>query len=88
MKILRPVYHLLVVPLLVPLQLLTMLLRIRTGRLRVARAAGDRGALSIEMALIVMVVVAIAGLVLAALTTLGRDAQSSVPKNLPAGLAS
>ncbi|GAA1241111.1 hypothetical protein GCM10009665_34930 [Kitasatospora nipponensis] len=86
MKTLRSYFHLFLLPLLlplVPLQLATAYLRVHTGRLKAAHAAGDRGALSIEMALIVIVVVAIAGAVLAALTTFGTNAKNKIPSVLP-----
>ncbi|WP_329572742.1 hypothetical protein [Kitasatospora sp. NBC_01266] len=83
MKNLRSLAQLVLLPLLLPLQLGGMLLRVHVGRARSARAEGDRGALSIEMALIVIVVVAIAGAILAAVTSFSNTVKSTVPSTLP-----
>ncbi|MDH6119883.1 hypothetical protein [Kitasatospora sp. GAS204B] len=83
MKTLRTLTQLFLLPLLLPLQLGAMVLRVHAGRARSARAAGDRGALSIEMALIVIVVVAIAGAILAAVTSFSNTVKSTVPSTLP-----
>ncbi|MCX4745240.1 hypothetical protein OG455_06840 [Kitasatospora sp. NBC_01287] len=83
MKTLRTLAHLLLLPVLLPLQVGGMLLRIHVGRARTARADGDRGALSIEMALIVIVVVAIAGSILAAVNSFSGTVKTSIPSTLP-----
>jgi hypothetical protein len=83
MKNLRALAGLFLVSLLLPLQPAMALLRVTVGRAKAARAAGDRGALSIELALIVVVVVAIAGAIVAAVATLGQKAKGSIPQNLP-----
>ncbi|MFI9272689.1 hypothetical protein ACIGXM_18490 [Kitasatospora sp. NPDC052896] len=88
MKSLRSLPRQFLQPLLLPLLLATALLRVHTGRLRAARSAGDRGALSVEMALIVIVVIGIAGAVLAALTTLGGAVSKQVPTTIPNGVHS
>ncbi|MDH6114161.1 hypothetical protein P3T36_000562 [Kitasatospora sp. MAP12-15] len=88
MKTLRSLSVLLLAPLLLPLQLGAMLLRVHTGRARAARAEGDRGALSIEMALIVIVVIGIAGAVLLLINNLGKEVEKKIPPGVPAGLGS
>ena len=55
----------------------------RLGRLRAARAAGDRGAISIELALTIIVMVAIAGAVLLAVKALATKAKNDIPTDLP-----
>ena len=55
----------------------------RLGRLRAARAAGDRGAISIELALTIIVMVAIAGAVLAAVKVLAGKAKDHIPTDIP-----
>ncbi|GAB2720848.1 hypothetical protein [Kitasatospora kifunensis] len=86
MKTLRTLTQQFLWPLLLPLQLGVALLRVHGGRARTARAEGDRGALSIEMALIVIVVVAIAGAVLAAVSNFGTTVKNTVPTTIPTGL--
>ncbi|MDH6133608.1 hypothetical protein P3T37_003004 [Kitasatospora sp. MAA4] len=86
LRTLRTLPVLLLAPLLLTLQLATALLRVHAGRARTARAEGDRGALSVEMALIVIVVIGIAGVVLAALTSLGKSVETKVPSTIPAGV--
>lgn len=86
MKTLRTLTRQFLLPLLLPLTFGVALLRIHGGRARAARAAGDRGALSIEMALIVIVVVAIAGAVLAAVSSFGNTVKKTVPTTIPTGL--
>jgi hypothetical protein len=56
----------------VPLPLVSSIhhLRYRIGRVSVARENRDRGALSIELALLVIVLIVAAGLVVAAITKL------------------
>ncbi|GAA1947420.1 hypothetical protein [Kitasatospora viridis] len=83
MKNLRSLLALLLVPLLLPVQLGTALLRVHVSRAKRARAIGDRGALSIEMALIVVVVVAIAGAVVTLVMNLGQSAKDKIPTTLP-----
>lgn len=68
-----------------PVRLGVPALRYRFGRLRAARLAGDRGAISIELALAVIVVVAIAGAVLALVKTLATNVENRIPKDAPAG---
>ncbi|WP_035795987.1 hypothetical protein [Kitasatospora mediocidica] len=86
MKTLRTLPLLLLAPLMLPLQLAVTLLRVHAGRARVARAEGDRGALSVEMALIIIVVIGIAGAVLAALTKLGNAVEPKIPTAIPSGV--
>ncbi|MFE9425469.1 hypothetical protein ACFYNO_21165 [Kitasatospora sp. NPDC006697] len=83
MKYLRALAALLLLPLILTLQLGSALLRLHVSRAKLARAAGDRGALSIEMALIVVVVVAIAGAVVTVVMKLGQTAKSDMPTTLP-----
>jgi hypothetical protein len=83
LKSARSLATLFLVPLLLPLQLATALLRVHVGRAKAAHAEGDRGALSIEMALIVIVVVAIAGAVVTVVMNLGQKAKSTIPTTLP-----
>ncbi len=68
---------------LLPLQLASLLLHYRMGRLRAARAGGDRGAISIELALAVLALLAIAGGVILAIKTLATDVTNKVPKTDP-----
>ncbi|MFE7559480.1 hypothetical protein [Kitasatospora sp. NPDC057500] len=55
---------------LLPLQFAVMLFHFRMGRAKAARARGDKGAISIELALAVIALVFIAGLVTFALVGL------------------
>ncbi|WP_371501036.1 hypothetical protein OG871_29780 [Kitasatospora sp. NBC_00374] len=73
----------LLLPVLLPVRHGGPVLRYRLGRLRTARAAGDRGAISIELALAVIVMVAIAGAVLLAVKALADKATDNIPKDLP-----
>lgn len=68
---------------LLPVRLGAPVLHHRLGRLRAARAAGDRGAISIELALAVIVMVAIAGGVLLAVKTLATKAKNTIPTDIP-----
>ena len=86
MKTLRSLCQLVLLPVLLPLQLATLQLRIHTGRARTARSEGDRGALSIELALIVIAVVAIAGLVIGAVKGFGDTVKDKVPTAIPSGI--
>ncbi|WP_030392089.1 hypothetical protein [Kitasatospora purpeofusca] len=67
---LKPLVFLLVGVALVPLQFATTLFHFRMGRAKAARARGDKGAISIELALAVIALVFIAGLVVVALVNL------------------
>ncbi|WP_371478261.1 hypothetical protein [Kitasatospora sp. NBC_00315] len=82
---LRQLAGALLLPLLVPLQLGSLLLHHRAGRLRAARAEGDRGAISIELALAVIALMVIAGGVLFAIKSLATNVTSQVPKTAPTG---
>ncbi|MFJ1751365.1 hypothetical protein ACIQBJ_07945 [Kitasatospora sp. NPDC088391] len=75
----------LLLPALLPFQLLRPVLQFRMAKLRTARAAGDRGAISIELALAVIVLVAIAGTVVFAVTQLGTSVRSRIPGSVPDG---
>ncbi|GGQ69650.1 MULTISPECIES: hypothetical protein [Kitasatospora] len=72
-------------PLLFPVHLLRPVLEFRLVKLRAARASGDRGAISIELALAVIVLVAIAGAVVYAITQLGTNVKNKIPQNVPDG---
>ncbi|MFI5529875.1 hypothetical protein ACIA8O_15175 [Kitasatospora sp. NPDC051853] len=61
------------------MQLCMFVLHHRMGRLRAARAAGDRGAISIELALAVVVLVGIAGAIVVAVSTLGKTVKGKIP---------
>ncbi|MER8098912.1 hypothetical protein [Kitasatospora sp. NPDC094016] len=54
-------------PVLLPVQFALLLFTLRLGRLRAARARGDRGAISIELALAIIALVFVAGAVATAL---------------------
>ncbi|MER8182060.1 hypothetical protein [Kitasatospora sp. NPDC094015] len=73
----------LLLPILLPVRLGGPVLQHRLGRLRTARAAGDRGAISIELALAVIVMVAIAGGVLLAVKALATKATDTIPDDIP-----
>ncbi|MFI6443848.1 hypothetical protein [Kitasatospora sp. NPDC050543] len=75
----------LLLPALLPIQLLTMLFHLRAGRLRAARARGDRGAISIELALAIVALVVISIGVVAALTSLAGRVETKVNNQVPAG---
>lgn len=68
----------LLLPLLLPVQLGLVALHYRTGRVRAARAAGDRGAISIELALAVVALVTIAIGVVVALNALATKVKTQV----------
>ncbi|MFF8771134.1 hypothetical protein [Kitasatospora sp. NPDC015120] len=55
---------------LLPIQFALLLFHFRMGRVKAARARGDKGAISIELALAVIALVFIAGLVTVALVSL------------------
>ncbi|MFC9328031.1 hypothetical protein [Kitasatospora sp. NPDC057015] len=80
---LRQLATALLLPLLLPLQLASTLLHFRAGRLRAARAAGDRGAISIELALAVIALMLIAGGVIFAIKSLATDVTSKIPTTDP-----
>ncbi len=73
----------LLLPLFLPVQLALFALHYRIGRVRAARAAGDRGAISIELALAIVALVTVAIGVVAALNALGGKVTKQV-SNLPA----
>ncbi|MGW4652340.1 hypothetical protein [Kitasatospora sp. NPDC004289] len=62
-----------------PVQLCMFAFHYRMGRLRAARATGDRGAISIELALAVVVLVAIAGAIVVAVRSLGSTVKGHIP---------
>ncbi|MEV7025497.1 hypothetical protein [Kitasatospora sp. NPDC093558] len=65
-------------PVLLPVQFALLLFTFRLGRLRAARARGDRGAISIELALAVIALVVVAGAVAAALVFLQQKVTKKV----------
>lgn len=74
-------------PLLLPVQFALLLFTFRLGRLRAARARGDRGAISIELALAIIALVFVAGAVAAALYLLKDKVVKKVEQdpNMPGG---
>ncbi|WP_033222540.1 hypothetical protein [Kitasatospora phosalacinea] len=70
---------------LLPLHLVRPVVEYRLVKLRAARESGDRGAISIELALAVIVLVAIAGTIVYAITQLGQKVQSHIKDDVPAG---
>ncbi|MFJ9517302.1 hypothetical protein ACIRPK_03375 [Kitasatospora sp. NPDC101801] len=62
-----------------PVKLCLFVFHHRVGRVRAARAAGDRGAISIELALAVIVLVGIAVAVLAVVMRLANTVKGKVP---------
>jgi hypothetical protein len=70
-------------PVLLPVHLGMPYLHVRLGRLRAARASGDRGAISIELALAIIVMVTIAGAVLAAVKILANKTEAKIPTDVP-----
>ncbi|MFI6152553.1 hypothetical protein ACIBCA_07670 [Kitasatospora sp. NPDC051170] len=74
-------------PLLLPVQFALLLFTFRLGRLRAARARGDRGAISIELALAIIALVFVAGAVATALYLLKDKVVTKVQQdpNLPGG---
>ncbi|GLW53771.1 hypothetical protein [Kitasatospora phosalacinea] len=70
---------------LLPLHLVRPVLEYRLVKLRAARESGDRGAISIELALAVIVLVTIAGTVVYAISQLGNKVQGDIQKDVPAG---
>ncbi|MFE4516457.1 hypothetical protein ACFRMQ_19960 [Kitasatospora sp. NPDC056783] len=75
-------------PVLLPVQFALLLFTFRLGRLRAARARGDRGAISIELALAIIALVFVAGAVAAALYLLKDKVVDKVKQdpNLPGGV--
>lgn len=80
---LRHLLAALLLPILLPVHLGMPFLHYRLGRLRTARANRDRGAISIELALAIIVMVAIAGGVLLAVKTLAGKAKDRIPTDIP-----
>ncbi|BAJ32186.1 MULTISPECIES: hypothetical protein [Kitasatospora] len=70
---------------LLPLDLFKPLIEYRLAKLRIARGSGDRGAISIELALAVILLVGIAGAVVYAITQLGNTVKAKIPKDSPVG---
>ncbi|MFJ2775749.1 MULTISPECIES: hypothetical protein [unclassified Kitasatospora] len=72
-------------PALLPVQFALLLFHFRVGRLRAARARGDRGAISIELALAIIALVFVAGAVAVALYALKDKVVNKVKEdpNLP-----
>ncbi|MFB7471790.1 hypothetical protein [Kitasatospora sp. NPDC056184] len=72
---------------LLPFQFALMLFHFRMGRAKAARARGDKGAISIELALAVIALVFIAGLVTVALVNLKDNVVKKVEEdpNYPHG---
>ncbi|MGW2250357.1 hypothetical protein ACWCXH_09170 [Kitasatospora sp. NPDC001660] len=68
-------------PVLLPVQFAVLLFTFRLGRLRAARARGDRGAISIELALAVIALVVVAGAVAAALVFLQQKVTKKVEED-------
>lgn len=66
-----------------PVKLCMFVFHHRVGRVRAARAAGDRGAISIELALAIIVLVGIAVAVLAVLVNLANKVKEKVPTDAP-----
>ncbi|MER5639420.1 hypothetical protein ABT095_20985 [Kitasatospora sp. NPDC002227] len=69
---------LLLAALLLPLQFAAPLVQRRIGRVRAARQGGDRGAISIELALAIVALVIVAIGVVAALRVLGKNVTDQV----------
>ncbi|MFB7381058.1 hypothetical protein ACFC6U_16420 [Kitasatospora purpeofusca] len=78
---LQPLVFLLVGAILVPLQFAVTLFHFRMGRAKAARARGDKGAISIELALAVIALVFIAGLVTVALVKLKDNVVKKVEQD-------
>ncbi|MFI8456569.1 hypothetical protein [Kitasatospora sp. NPDC085464] len=74
-------------PALLPVQFALLLFTLRLGRLRAARARGDRGAISIELALAIIALVFVAGAVATALYLLKDKVVQKVQQdpNMPGG---
>ncbi|GAA1388509.1 hypothetical protein GCM10009639_15100 [Kitasatospora putterlickiae] len=66
---------------LLPLQFALTLFHFRMGRAKAARARGDKGAISIELALAVIALVFIAGLVTVALVNLKDNVVKKVEQD-------
>ncbi|MGW4896666.1 hypothetical protein ACWEQL_31075 [Kitasatospora sp. NPDC004240] len=82
---LAPLVGRLLRPTLLPVQFAVLLLTLRLGRLRAARARGDRGAISIELALAIIALVVVAGAVVAAIVALKNRVVSKVEEQAPGG---
>ncbi|MFB7670626.1 hypothetical protein ACFC26_04335 [Kitasatospora purpeofusca] len=67
--------------LLLPLQFALAMFHFRMGRAKAARARGDKGAISIELALAIIALVAVAGMVVAALYGLKKKVVDKVNEN-------
>ncbi|MFJ4093341.1 hypothetical protein ACIPYS_17325 [Kitasatospora sp. NPDC089913] len=63
---------------LLPIQFGMALFHFRMGRAKAARARGDKGAISIELALAIIALVAVAGMVVAALYGLKKKVVDKV----------
>ncbi|MEU8510250.1 hypothetical protein ACFV4F_00065 [Kitasatospora sp. NPDC059722] len=76
-------------PVLLPVQFALLLFTFRLGRLRAARARGDRGAISIELALAIIALVVVAGAVAASLVILQKKVSTKVEQDpkYPGGAA-
>ncbi|GAA2238978.1 MULTISPECIES: hypothetical protein [Kitasatospora] len=69
----------LLLPMLLPVQLaMSVLVHYRLGRARAARAAGDRGAITIELALAVVGLVVVAGIIVGVLYSLAGKVKNKV----------
>ncbi|MFB7666649.1 hypothetical protein ACFC1R_22310 [Kitasatospora sp. NPDC056138] len=69
----------LLLPLLLPVQLaVSVFFHYRMGRVRAARAAGDRGAITIELALAVVGLVVVAGIIVGVLYSLAGKVKNKV----------
>lgn len=73
-------------PLLLPVAFALTLFHLRVGRLRAARARGDRGAISIELALAIIALVVVAGGVVAAIYALQNRVVGRVNDQAPGGV--
>ncbi|MDH6125333.1 hypothetical protein [Kitasatospora sp. GP82] len=78
MNRIRSLFAALLLPLLLPVQLSRYVFQYRMGRVRAACAAGDRGAISIELALAVVALVAVAAGVVGVLYALAGKVKAKV----------
>ncbi|MFJ6214196.1 hypothetical protein ACIQGZ_12805 [Streptomyces sp. NPDC092296] len=85
MKSLKHVAALLTTTALLPLLMGAHLFRYRAYRVRRAVQNGDRGAISIELALAIIALVAVAGAVVVALKLLAGKVTSEIPKDPATG---
>ena len=83
MKNLKHLSGLLTVTTLLPLLMSVHLLRYRMDRVRRATRDGDRGAISIELALAIIALVAVASGVVLALAALGKKVTAQIPEDSP-----